>query len=98
MTKLSSYQITQFHKQDLDMIQVLEWSNEEPYRILVGKFHCIQTLFIDPLLNQLKYISDLGTDINMDYEENFPYQEGVISETYQRPNRSYFQKPPELVV
>ena len=33
---------------------------------------------------------------NMDIEENSPYQEGVISETYQRPDRSYFQEPPEL--
>ena len=39
---------------------------------------------------------DLDTDVNMDFEENFPYQEGVISETYQRLNRSYFQGPPEL--
>ena len=35
-------------------------------------------------------------DINMDSEENSPYDEGVISETYQRPDRSYFQEPPEL--
>ena len=35
-------------------------------------------------------------DINMDFKENSPYQEGVISETYQRPNSSYFQEPPEL--
>ena len=32
----------------------------------------------------------------MDFKENSPYQEGVISETYQRPNRSYFQEPLEL--
>ena len=32
----------------------------------------------------------------MDFKENFPSQEDVISETYQRPNRSYFQEPPEL--
>ena len=39
---------------------------------------------------------DLDADINMDFAENSPLQEGVISETYQRPNRSYFQEPPEL--
>ena len=39
---------------------------------------------------------DLDTNINMDFEENSHYQEGVISETYQRPNRSYFQEPAEL--
>ena len=35
-------------------------------------------------------------DINMDFEENSPYQEGMISDTYQRPDKSYFQEPPEL--
>ena len=32
----------------------------------------------------------------MDFKDNSPYQEGVISELYQRPDRSYFQEPPEL--
>ena len=32
----------------------------------------------------------------MDFEENSPYQEGVTSETYKRPDKSYFQEPPEL--
>ena len=32
----------------------------------------------------------------MNFEENSPYQEGVISETYQRSYKSYFQEPPEL--
>ena len=39
---------------------------------------------------------DLETDISMDFKENSPYQEGVLSETYQRCDRSYFQEPPEL--
>ena len=39
---------------------------------------------------------DLDTDINTDFEENSPYQEAVISERYQWPDRSYFQEPPEL--
>ena len=39
---------------------------------------------------------DLDTDINTDFKENSPYQEGVISEMYKRPNRPYFQEPPEL--
>ena len=32
----------------------------------------------------------------MEFEENSPYQEGVTSETYQRPDKSYFQEPKEL--
>ena len=39
---------------------------------------------------------DLDIDINMDFEENSPYQEDIISETYQRPGRSYFQESPQL--
>ena len=35
-------------------------------------------------------------DINMEFEENFPYQEGMISETYQRPDKPYFLEPPGL--
>ena len=29
---------------------------------------------------------------NLDIEENFPFQEGVISETIQRPDKTFFQK------
>ena len=44
----------------------------------------------------LRKLMDLDMDINMDFKENSPYQEGVISETYQRPDRSYFEEQPEL--
>ena len=39
-------------------------------------------------------VSDIDTleqDITMDFEDNSPYQEGVISEIYQRPDKSYFK-------
>ena len=35
-------------------------------------------------------------DINLDFEENSPFQEGVISETIQSPDKSFFQTPKEL--
>ena len=35
-------------------------------------------------------------DIKVDSEENSPHQECVISEIYQRPDKSYFQEPPDL--
>ena len=35
--------------------------------------------------------------INKDFEENSPYQEGIISETYQRPDRSQLVEPLDLV-
>ena len=34
-----------------------------------------------------------SSDINLDFEENSPFQEGVISEAYQRPDKSFFQEP-----
>ena len=41
-------------------------------------------------------LSDLDMERNIDFEENFPYQEGIISETYERLDRSYFKEPSEL--
>ena len=35
-------------------------------------------------------------DINFDFDENSPFQEGIISETFQRPDKSFFQNPKEL--
>ena len=34
-----------------------------------------------------------NTSINLDIEENSPFQEGVISETIHRPDKSFFSKP-----
>ena len=33
---------------------------------------------------------------NLDIEENSPFQEGIISETVQRPDKMFFQKPKSL--
>ena len=40
----------------------------------------------------------LETDLDrkVDIEENSPFQEGIISETYERPDKSYVQEPYEL--
>ena len=35
-------------------------------------------------------------DRNIDLEENSPYQEGIISEMYERPDKSYIEEPSEL--
>ena len=37
-----------------------------------------------------------NANINLDFEENSPFQEGVISETIQRQDKSFFQNPKEL--
>ena len=39
---------------------------------------------------------DLDLEINKDFEENSPYQQGIISEIYQRPDRSQLLELPEL--
>ena len=39
---------------------------------------------------------DLDLDINRYIEENSPYQEGIISEIYERPYKSQLVDPPEL--
>ena len=39
---------------------------------------------------------DTKPKIDVEFEENSPHQEGIISESYQRPNKSYFQKPKDL--
>ena len=36
------------------------------------------------------------TDKRTDIEENLPFQENIISEIYERPEKSYFQDPIEL--
>ena len=36
--------------------------------------------------------TNINIDINLDFEENSPFQEGVISEAYHRPDKSFFQE------
>ena len=46
-------------------------------------------------LDQLINKQDIG-DTKTDIEENPPFQENIISEIYERPDKSYFQEPIEL--
>ena len=39
---------------------------------------------------------DTKLKIDIKFEENSPHQGGIISEFYQRPNKSYFQEPKDL--
>ena len=43
-----------------------------------------------------KITLDLDLEINKDFEENSLYQEGIISEIYQRLDKSQLLEPPEL--
>ena len=40
---------------------------------------------------------ELDLEINKDFEENSPYQEGIISEIYQRPDKSHIVDTPEVI-
>ena len=48
--------------------------------------------------NTRKDLLDLDMDRNINFEENSLYQEGIISETYERLEKSYIQEPSELNV
>ena len=39
---------------------------------------------------------DINPELNIDFNENSPFQEGEILETYQRPDKTFSQKPQEL--
>ena len=41
-------------------------------------------------------VQDISPNINFDVQENSPFQEGIMSETYQRPDKTFFQEPKEL--
>ena len=41
-------------------------------------------------------VENINPDINLDFEENSPFQEGVISEAIQRLDKSLFEEPKEL--
>ena len=41
-------------------------------------------------------VENINPNINLDCEENSSFQEGVISETFQRLDKSFFQEPKEL--
>ena len=48
------------------------------------------------MIDNQKDLLDDDLDRNVDIEENSPFQEGIISETYERPDTSYVQEPYEL--
>ena len=51
----------------------------------------------DEIVENDRHINlDLDLEINKDFEENSPYQEGIITEIYQRPDKSQLVEPPEL--
>ena len=59
-------------------------------------------LHLDPLLRTPKQqtikqnVQEIYPKINFDFKENSPFQEGIMSETFQRLDKSFFQNPKEL--
>ena len=53
-------------------------------------------LHLDPLLkpSSLQHTNKIShnSNINLDFEENSPFQEGIISETIQRLDKYFFSK------
>ena len=47
-------------------------------------------------IDSWKDLLETDLDRNVDIEENSPFQEGIISETYERPDKSYVQEPHKL--
>ena len=47
-------------------------------------------------IDSWKDLLETDLDRNVDIEENSPFQDGIISETYERPDKSYVQEPYEL--
>ena len=41
-------------------------------------------------------VENINPDIHLDFEENSLFQEGIISETFQKLDKSLFQEPKEL--
>ena len=47
-------------------------------------------------IDSQKDLLETDLDRNVDIEKNSPFQEGMISETYERPDKSYIQETYEL--
>ena len=67
---------------------------------MINHFHQMSLLQLDPLCTPLPkqqnvdkpFPTNQNASINLDIEENSLFQEGVISETVQRPDKMFFSK------
>ena len=46
--------------------------------------------------SQSSNVKNINPNNNFDFEENSPFQEGIMSKIFQRPDKSFFQEPNEL--
>ena len=93
MTKLSQYQITyipQTRSRDDSSHRMVKRKTIQNNSM--RNYNVSRSLFRDPLLKQLKYPYNKFLEmyliwrwiLDTDYQENSPYQESTISETYQK--------------
>ena len=59
-------------------------------------FHYTRIHFSKPSTLQSTNKTKVSPNTNLDFEENSPFQEGIISKMYQRLDKSFFQNPKEL--
>ena len=59
-------------------------------------FHSIQIHSLNLQKQQNTHEISHNPNINLDFEENSPFQEGIMSETIQRLDKSFFQNPKDL--
>ena len=57
---------------------------------------CIKQNMTHVWSSQSSSVKNINPNINFDFEENSPFQEGVMSKTFQKPEKSFFQEPQEL--
>ena len=69
---------------------------EERYKVKIGSNLSIQIQFIGLLQGHQKIYKVTKPKIDIEFEENSQHQEGIISEFYQWPNKSYLQQPKDL--
>ena len=61
--------------------------------LLMPKQHMKQNMTCK---QNLQNEQDISPNINFDFKENSPFQEGIMSETFQRLDKPFFQNPKEL--
>ena len=78
--------------------------SEKRYKVIIGTNLCYPDLIYRPPPRPPENLwpespeNKLVTKprIDIEFEENSPHQEGIISEFYQRPDKSYLQQPKDL--
>ena len=69
----------------MPMIKDIPINPDPPYRLLSKPTRILASESHENI--------DIHAEININFEENSLFQEGVISETSQRSDKSFFQKP-----